>query len=400
MDTGTTRRDLLGSGARLAGGMAAAWLGSGTVSAGAQRQADRTGLWQRSGRNVIAGFHNMYNLHVLRMQDRAYPYRGWFFGWAAVDGNRNIPGFTGWDAIFAARAHDLDGPWHVWCGDGAATAWDATSSPALWRPVVAPRHLYYDEVHNGDPSVVNVGATYYMAYSSVGNNRDRIPYGSPGDRDGSLLCIMGATSDDGLHWKRSEAPILLHAEDVGAAPVPEGEAHLYGSFNRPSLMAEGGKFRLWFDYWAGASRGVSMGYAECRGDFLDPAAWKVARAGDRPCLPQFPNPDVVRAGGLLHAFGDPPIGGTHPFMARKITEAVSANGLDWVVLGHTEPESDAAACHVPEAFVEHGRAGDTIHLFYACQNGGEPYDYRYSRIRRMSRIVTPAETARLRALLK
>lgn len=349
------------------------------------RSMDLSAQWTRSGRNLFYGVGNMYNLHVLDTPERPYRYRGWFFGWAVTDCNRHIPGYQGCDAIFAARARSLDGPWEVYCGAGK---WDATMTAALWRPVFNPRASAFDGWHNGDPSVVRVGKRYYMAYSSVGHNDDGIPFGSAGDKDGSLLCIMGAASDDGVTWTRSRSPILAHAGDFGAPNVSGAEAHMHGSYHRPSLLHEGGRFRLWFDYWAGDRDGCSMGYAECRGDFLTPANWKVVRAGSTPALRQFPNPDVVRVGSRLYAYGDPPEGSTHPWTARKITEAVSKDGLSWTILGHIRPEADAAALHVPEALVVRSGRKATIHLFYACQIGGEPYDYRYDRIRRMERSIT------------
>jgi hypothetical protein len=351
----------------------------------AARSVDRSSLWSRSGKDLLKGFGNMYNLHVLDTPERPYRYRGWFFGWAVTDCNRHIPGYQGCDAIFAARSRSLDGPWEVYCGDGT---WDRTMTPGRWRPIFAPQDKPYDSWHNGDPTVVRVGRRYYMAYSSVGHNKDGIPFGAPGDKDGSLLCIMGAASDDGLQWTRSAGPILMHADDFGAPNVRGGEAHLYGSYHRPSLLYEGGRFRLWFDYWAGDRDGTSMGYAECRGSFLEPTDWKVIRAGSSPVLRQFPNPDVVRVGSRLYAYGDPPEGSNHPWTARKITEAVSVDGLAWAILGYIRPESDAAALHVPEALVERTPSGTRIHLFYACQIGGEPYDYRYNRIRRMERPVS------------
>jgi len=372
--------------------MCAGAVHAGGGSSDAGRRGDRTALWRRDGRDVLSGFRNLYNLRVVRVEGSRYPYRGWLFGWAVEDCNRNAPGNRGCDAIFAARSRALDGPWEVWSGgDG----WDATGNASRWRPVMTAQDRPWDEWHNGDPSVVRVGGRFYMAYSATGHNLDGKPYGVEGDRDGSILCIMGAVSADGVHWKRSPEPILIHRPDLGAPHVPHGESHAFGSYHRPSLLHERGVFRLWFDYWHPGDGGVSMGYAECRGDFLNPAHWRVLRAGRNPCLKQFPNPNVVRCGRLLHAFGDPPTGDPHPWITRRITEAVSADGLRWTVLGFVRADADAPAIHVPEAFVEPLAGGHRLHVFYACQNGGEPYDYRYSRIRRMYRDVLPSETARL-----
>ena len=70
---------------------------------------------------------------------------------------------------------------------------------------------------------------------------------------------------------------------------------------------------------------------------------------------------------------------------RKIAEAVSRDGLEWKILGYVDPDPDSAATHVPEAFV--WREGKTtwMYVFYACQIGGEPYNWRYDRIRYMRR---------------
>ncbi|MCS7225104.1 MAG: hypothetical protein NZ959_11225 [Armatimonadetes bacterium] len=356
---------------------------------------NRTDLWGK-GTDVLSGFRNMYQFHVLHdASDPIYPFKAWFFGWAVEDCNRHLPGFKGCDAIFAARSRSPEGPWQVFCGEGK---WDLTQTANLWRPIFAPQDKPFDQWHNGDPSVIKVGNRFYMAYSSTGHNRDGKPYGEPGDKDGSLSCIMGAVSQDGLHWRRSEKPILINPSDLGAPPVPEGDAHLWGSFHRPSLLYEEGRFRLWFDYWS--DKGVAMGYAENQGDFLNPDHWKIIRSGTNPCLFEFPNPDVVKVGDLYFAFADPSGYDSHPWKGRKIVEAVSLNGLDWLVLGFLDPDPDTPATHVPEAFVWSDGQDFTIYLFYSCQRGGEPYDYRYHTIRVKKRRMTEKERRFWREVLQ
>lgn len=204
------------------------------------REVDRTRLWHRSGRDLLSGFCNMYNFHVLREPRGAFPYRARFFGWAAADGN---PGYPGCDAIFAARSRHLLRGWQVYAGE---RGW-VSGEPAAWVPVLTARDLYFDQWHNGDPG----------------------------------------------------------------------------------------------------------GY------------------------------------------------GSHPWRSRKIVEAVSADGINWLVLGYVNADPDVAATHVPEAFVRRLDQGRwRIYVFYACQVGGEPYNYRYGRLRCMWRDVTAEELAALGRLCR
>lgn len=347
-----------------------------------ERAKDITALWKKNYTNVLSGFGNMYNFHVLYEQEADYPFRAWFFGWAVKDCNANIPGFHGCDAIFAGRSKKLEGPWEIYAGEDK---WDGTGNPSVWRPLFSPSGTYFDEWHNGDPSVIKVGKTYYMAYSATGHDKDRIPEGAPGDTDNDFYCVMGATSEDGLHWHRSNEPILVYKDEFGNKdPV------LWGMYHRPSLMYEEGKFKLWFDYWT--PRGVAMGYAENQGDFLDAKDWKCIRSGENPCLWEFPNPDVVKVKQLYYAYSDPGGYEPHGWKGRKITEAVSVNGLDWQVIGYVEPDPDTPATHVPEALVMEKDGKSFIYLFYSCQIGGETtYNFRYDRIRYMYREVSDEE---------
>ncbi|MCX8064965.1 MAG: hypothetical protein N3G21_07310 [Candidatus Hydrogenedentes bacterium] len=345
---------------------------------------DRSNLWERSGENVLQGFKNMYNFHVIyEPESNDYPYRAWFFGWAVKDCNRNIEGFSGCDAIFTARAKDLEGPWEVYCGDDI---WDRSGDPERWKPLFAPLGTYFDKWHNGDPSVIKVGDKYYMAYSATGHDKDGIPDGREGDTDGDFYCIMGAVSTDGINWERSKNPILVYENEFGRKEK-EGDVVLYGTYHRPSIMYEGGKFKMWFDYWA--PWGISMGYAENEKDFLKMEDWKLVRYGDNPCLKEFPNPDVVKVGNVYYAFSDSGGYEPHEWKGRKITEAVSLDGLDWKILGFVQPDNDAPAIHVPEA-ITHNEGGKVwLYVFYACQRGGDTnYDFRYDRIRVMRREIS------------
>ncbi len=369
---------------------------------------DITAQWQRNGKTLITNFNNMYNLHVIKVKDKSYPYRGWFFGWATADLNRSIPGYTGGDAIFAARAKTPDGPWEIWSHDNV---WDGSMTASLWRPCVYARNLFWDSWHNGDPSVVFAKGKYYMVYTSTGYDKDGYykfsnPADADKDIDGAYCCVAGAVSADGVNWKQMDAPLMTYAKEYGALGVdPLGEACLMGMYARPSIMFENGKFRLWFDYFY--TKGISMGYAECKGEFTDPKQWKLIAADENPALIWFPNPDMVRVGKLLFAYGDPSVEGIQdPWRGRKFTEAVSIDGLKWKVLGHINSEPEAPAVHVPEAYVEKVGKNYTIYLYYATQIGGAAdgaspeYNYRYDKIRVMRRTITSAEIDKLYNELK
>lgn len=352
-----------------------------------EKAKDISQLWQKNYKNILSGFGNMYNFHVLHEPEEDLPFKAWFFGWAVEDCNRNISDFKGCDAIFIARAKKLEGPWEVYAGN---EKWDNTGNPKLWKPLFSTSGTYFDEWHNGDPSVIKVGKIYYMAYSATGHDKDRIPAGSPNDTDGDFYCVMGATSEDGIHWKRSEKPILEYIGEFGGKDKA-GDVTLWGTYHRPSIMYEDGKFKIWFDYWT--PRGIAMGYAENQGDFLKAEDWKFIRIGENPCIWEFPNPDVVKVDDLYYAYADSGGYENHEWKGRKITEAVSRNGIDWQLTGYIEPDPDTPATHVPEALVIKENSKNIIYLFYSCQIGGESskYNFRYNRIRYMYREVSLSE---------
>lgn len=364
------------------------------------RFVDRTADWEQAGGDLIRNFVNMYHLFIIRdADDRQRPYHGWFFGWSAEAANTSFG--HGCDAVFACRAPGLTGPWEVYCGGGK---WDATMTPRLWKPVLMAGNEPWNQWHNGDSSVVKVGRRYFMAYSSTGHNQDGIPFGQPGDRDSDLNCIMGATSEDGLTWKPTRAPILIYAPNIGAPLVRPGEyMPADGLYHRPSLRREGGVWRLWFDCFTGTD--MPMAYAENRGDFTNPEEWRVLRGHTKPVLANFPNPDVVRVKDVLFAYGDP--GGYKPlappagtkfdaaWASRKILEAVSLNGLDWCPLGYIERDADAQANEVPVAYVERAGRDHWIYVNYGAQVFGS---YCADRIRMKRRRVTAADLAVYRTL--
>jgi hypothetical protein len=337
--------------------------------------------WDKPQRNLLWNFGNMYQPCVIEFPGEEFRYRMWFFGWASEDCN---PGFAGCDAIYHARSRNLE-TWEVCSGD---TGWDSAMDPAKWVPVLVAGGREYEAWHVGDPSVVCREGRFYMAYSATSLPHFR----KMGDHlDGMMLCIMGATSSDGVHWTKTEEPLLIEPPEVRHATSDE---NWIGDYHRPCLLWDEGKWRLWFDYWGTRKNGVCMGYAENTGEFDAPRGFKIVRGGDEPLIVNWPNPEVVRIGNAYHSFADP--SGYSPrvgepyegWRSRAICEAISEDGLDWSIRGFVEPDPDAAACHVPQALVASVGGKEYLHLFYATQRGGNPtYDFRYDRIRYWRREI-------------
>ena len=349
---------------------------------GFNRSQQDLAAWERPKRDLISGFSNMYQPCVVQVPDKAYPFRMWFFGWAVGVGNQ---GHSGVDAIFHARSKDLQ-KWEVYAGTkDNLHQWDAKR----WVPVITAGDKPYDEVHNGDPSVELKDGRYYMAFSSSGS-QNKVKF----HPDDSLDCVMGATSDDGFHWVKTKHPLIIEPPEMQDPQTDEGWT---GMYCRPSLMWDHGKWRLWFDYWHPKKGvGFSLGYAENTGDFDAQDGFQVLRSGDKPLLFNWLNPDVVKVGNRYHCFADaidrqraakfPP--SQYPLRQLAMCEAVSDDGLDWKVVGYIPPEDDVPSAHIPQAAVLSVEGKEWLYLFYAAQKGGEPFDYRYDRIRAMRRANT------------
>lgn len=339
--------------------------------------------WQRDKRDLLTNFANMYQPCVVETGGE-YRYRMWFFGWAV--GPVGNPGVPGCDAIFCARSKNLL-DWEVFTG---RENWDDTMSPAKWLPVLHASDLWFEAWHVGDPSVVLKDGRFYMAYSTTSKPFPAVP----GYPSGMVLCVMGAVSADGIHWEKSEQPLLIRPGDT-ADPKPDPTR--IGDFHRPSLLWEQGKWRLWFDYMV-PGKGIAMGYAEKSGEFLGKGGFKIQHDLRQPLLENWPNPEVIRIGKTYHCFADPsgfPIKpGESGWKSRQLREAISPDGLSWKRLDFIPPDEDADACHVPQALRTKVNGQDWLYLFYATQignrkNDGE-YHYQYDRIRAMRRAVKPS----------
>ena len=357
-------------------------------------------------RNILWGFKNMYHPCIVKREDSDYPYLMYFFGWAATDTN---VGWPGCDAIFLARGKDFD-KWEVYSKkkDMDEYYWDMPANGKYnveeWCPVLCASETWFDSWHIGDPSVVLKDGRYYMAASSYGMDKDMMVGGPAGD----ISCIMGAVSDDGIHFTKTDYPIAIWEPEIGKNepvtgdsryPVDFGANEFYGLYHRPSIRwdEEDNCWKMWFDYISSDLMG--MGYAENHGDFMNPSDWKVIRADDKPCLAHMCNPDVIKIAGRYICYGDPDViyyGADNArlhhngWTRRQLCEAQSTDGLNWTVTGFIMPDFNTWANHVPCLYYEQGK----LYIFYATQigfgninNPGNDYDYRYEYIRYMSRPV-------------
>ena len=347
---------------------------------------NQTSQWIK-GEIILTNAFNMGDGQVLYdPSDLAFPYKMWMYGWATEVCNDKYPGC---DAIFYARSSNSH-QWQVYAGKTSTGSpkFDTTMNPAMWVPVMTAQNKYFDQWHNGDPSVVKANGVYFMAYSALGFDKDGIIGEDPKDTDNDFLDVMGAVSSDGINWQRRTMPLLVSPIEYGALePVSNTMYH------RPSLMYEDGKFKIWFDYWADNTMGLSTGYAELAGvassaTFLNgiPA---LIRSGSNPVIAQWPNPTVIHVGSMYYSYADPPqYADSSPqgaWIARKITEAVSPDSINWTVTGYIDPESDCAADQIPEAYY----TGDgNIYLTYGCFTSFDQNAYAMIKsIRRMYKPV-------------
>jgi hypothetical protein len=235
--------------------------------------------------------------------------------------------------------------------------------------------------------VVLKDGKFHMAYSTTSKPFEKRE-GYPATM---VLCVMGAVSDDGIAWKKTEQPLLIHAEDTADPKPSPGRI---GDFHRPCLRWEGGKWRLWFDYWL-PGKGVCMGYAENGGKFDLAGNFKIQHDLREPLMENWPNPEIVRIGNTYHSFADPggyPVKeGESPWKSRQLREAVSADGRTWQLLDFIPPDADTDACQIPQTLVTTIDDRRWLYLFYATQVGSGrndgKYHYEYDRIRAMRREI-------------
>ena len=346
------------------------------------RMNDITSSWQVDHQPILGPFYNLYNPDVVYEPGKPYPYKMWFFGWAAEENNIST---VGGDAIYHARSKDLT-HWEVYAGDGK---WASSDDPSKFVSVLHRGKEIWNCWAAGDPSVVKKGSIYYMAYSSVGVETVKEADGK--DHLKLINCVMGAKSKDGINWEPTAKPILIWKDefvkrwDISTGDTQKLPDEYYGSYHRPSLMWDNNRWKIWFDYYHPGTF-LSMGYAENKGDFMQPSAWKVLRAEKQPLLKDYPNPCVVKVGRQYYALSDAPnypekLGGD----GRLLTLAVSANGTDWKYIGYIRPEGMASS-HVPQALVLKNDGTEWLYVFYPWKPEtvkDKPWDYRYKQIRMM-----------------
>jgi len=356
---------------------------------------DQSNGWHQSG-VLIDGFYSMYQPEVIYVpewdNEDNYPYRMWFFAWAYTQENDPCEGYEGYpggDAMFTARAKDPLGPWEVYAKDENGFFWDKERHAELWYPVLLCQDVWYDSWHVGDPSIVYLDGVFHMAYSSMGADVDGIPYHKEGDTDGNSSCIMGAISRDGINWTRSEAPLVVWEHEKGYDEIRHPEGY-FGGHQRPSLMLEDGIWKMWYDY-----RGAQIGYAECKGDFLDPDAWHEIRCGHNPIMKSV-DLDVIKIGDIYYGWGDPYVhwagikderiplhlDDASRWSQRQIVEYQSADGFNWYPSGYFLPDEGYDAIQIPQAFIDHKKG--RIYVYYATQRGKrecDVYDWRWDSIR-------------------
>jgi hypothetical protein len=351
--------------------------------------------WERNNRVAFEGFMHAYNPCVVEVPDSVYPYRMWFFGWIVDIGNTDIPGM---DAIYFARGKDLN-TWEVYCKDGS---WDAEKKNDKWASVLYAStdsvNHYYDTFHAGDPSVVYRDGTYYMAYSATSkaftdpNSPDPIlpPDFSNKAIEGypsrMIQCINGATSADGIHWTKTDKPLLIAAVDNKYPPDPCPKR--IGDFHRPCLRWDdsAGKWKLYFDYYNASIGGGNMGQAENKGDFRT-GKFEFVHDLNKPLLTNWPNPEVVKIGTCYYCFSDgsgyteatAPAGKKVDagWQSRQLQMAQSSDGLVWEKKYLIKPDPGIDADQIPQTLLCYREGKWWLYLFYATQVGWRKGEKKY-----------------------
>lgn len=350
--------------------------------------------WEHFYSPAFEGFMHAYQPCVVKVDDEEYPLRMWFFGWVADITNTDIAGA---DAIYLARGKDLN-TWEVYCNDGG---WDMGSETEKWASVLYssddPKD-YYETFHTGDPSVVYKDGRYYMAYSAtsqafVDPDSDKPvlpPTFSNMEIEGypakMIQCVMGATSEDGIHWTKTEKPLLLGKSDTKYPPDPNPDR--IGDFHRPSLLwdQKNEKWKLYCDYRnMSINKQSIVALAENTGDFRNDE-FIFVHSLDKPIIENWPNPEVTDLGNCFVSFADPSgySKATAPegreistWQKRQLKMAVSKDGLNWEKKYFFDPDPGIDANQVPQTLLLKEENGQWLYVFYTTQVGWRWEEGRY-----------------------
>ncbi len=338
--------------------------------------------WHHEAEPLLTDYFHVYHPCVLKIDDEAYPYRMWFFGWSMDFTN---PGVSGADAMFHARSKDLS-RWEVYAGQDK---WDSEMKAELWKPIMSASDKPYDQWHVGDPSVVYKDGIYYMALSATSK-----PFKTmKGYPSGMKLFLRGAVSIDGINWKRAPETLIKANYDTPTKP----KAGRIGDFHRPCLMWDQGKWKLWFDYWNTDLHSTCLGYAENTGDFFVAGGFEIKSDLKKPLINNWPNPDVVKIGGKYYSYSDPHGYGDYKnsdpggvWYSRQLREAVSDDGINWKLNDFIPRPKKSDLFHVPQTFLTTVDGQTRQYVFYSIMRGGQfngGFDYRYKSINAMWRTV-------------
>jgi hypothetical protein len=162
------------------------------------------------------------------------------------------------DALLHAQSASIDGPWHS-AGSPAPNTYDVTLTPT------PPDRDDFDSLHTCDPSVIKVGAWFYVYYSgdtaqgAIGQNTNYKTCAC----DGNSVCgqdqcdgttrIGVARSLDGLSWQRLNGGLPI-VQPAWARPWAKSERQKpspYGA-GQPSVSYVDGQFYLIYTDTTGA----------------------------------------------------------------------------------------------------------------------------------------------------
>jgi hypothetical protein len=255
--------------------------------------------WERYINNpILVGSGAYPNIYAPSVLIENSLWKMWYGGWEA--------GYYPHDRIYRARSNDgLN-----WIKEGMVLNIGASGT--------------WESDHVNDPSVVKVGAKYYMYYTGASlATQDQIGL---------------ATSLDGLNFTKA----------VGNPILPRVAGTWENWVARPTVIYEDGKFRMWYDARDIDGMCKNIGYAESV-DGTNFTRRTTPVLSIRGALKEIANPNVIRLpdGRYLMVMD-----GWGPLPSLDLYMAISNEGIDWTFYPNNEN---------PEPVLVHGQAGfDTV----------------------------------------